>query len=362
MRKIKVLFVNGGLMDCGGISSFIINYLSYFDFEKFEVDIAVHGNQIGSRDKEIERFDCNIYHLPIKSQSYHKWKGEVLKLLKLKKYDIIHANADAGNGPILKIAKKANVPIRISHSHNTQMLTNNKIRIMLNNIQKKQILKYATNFFACSQMAGEWLYKNNKFEIIYNAIDYEKYKFNSEIRIEKRNELNLSDEETVVGHVGRFDNQKNHMFILELAKRQKKIKFLLIGDGHLRDKIEKNIKKNHLNNIILLGEKNNVENYLNAMDFFILPSLFEGLGISVIEAQVNGLYCVVSNNVPKECKITKNICFCDINDINLWINEMEILKNKTRKMIDISNLDDKYNLKAQSKRLQDKYISLINNI
>ena len=86
----------------------------------------------------------SIYHLPIKSQSYHKWKGEVLKLLRLKKYDIIHANADAGNGPILKIAKKANVPIRISHSHNTQVLTNNKVRIMLNNIQKKQILKYAT--------------------------------------------------------------------------------------------------------------------------------------------------------------------------------------------------------------------------
>ena len=131
MSKIKILFINGGTVDYGGISTFLINYINYFNFNEFEVHIAVHGDNNGSRSQELLNKGCIFHQLPVKSKAYFKWKKEYKNLLRENKFDIIHANADAGNGPLLKIAKEEKVFIRISHSHNTQLLTTNKIRVML---------------------------------------------------------------------------------------------------------------------------------------------------------------------------------------------------------------------------------------
>lgn len=360
MKKIKILFVNGGLMDRGGISMFIINYLKYFDFSKFEVNVAVHGYNDGSNDNEIKKMGCKIFNLPIKSKNYIKWKKELTTLLVAGDYDLIHSNVDAGNGPILKIAKKCGVPIRISHAHNTQFLTNNKLRIIINNIEKNQIKKYATSLFACSNKAGEWLYGNYNFTVINNAIDYNKFIFDETKRKKIRKLLNISNEKFLIGHVGRFDYQKNHDFILKLAEifnKDSNIIFLLIGDGHLKNKVENVINKRRLNNVMLTGEIENVSDYLNAMDCFILPSLFEGLSVVSIEAQVNGLQCLFSDTITKECVISNNVSFLSINNTHEW--EKALLNCLTNKFQRHVNLYDDFNLEIQSKLLQKKYINLL---
>lgn len=354
MNKIRILFVNGGTVDYGGIATFLINYIKYFDFNEFEVHIAIHGSDNGPRAHELISKGCIFHQLPIKSKSYFQWKQEYNYLLKKYKFDIVYANADAGNGPLLKIAKKQRVPVRISHSHNTQLLTTNKIRVFLNNIQKRQILNYATNLFACSKLAGKWLYGNNTFEIINNAIDYDDFKFDEDKRNNIRKELKLDNDIFVVGHVGRFDYQKNHKFIVELAKQfDNSIQFILIGDGHLRKNIEELIKQKSVNNIKILGSKDNVSDYYNAMDCFILPSLFEGLSVVSIEAQVNGLVCLFSNTITHECKISDNTDFYTIDNVENWvqkINDIINIKKSNREIV----LDEKYNAKIQSKKLQDK--------
>ena len=361
MKKIRILFVNGGLMDHGGISMFIINYLKYFDFNKFEVDIAVHGKKRGSNDKELEKLGCKIFSLPIKSKHFIKWKKELIRLIFEGNYDIVHSHADAGNGPVLKIAKKCGVPIRISHSHNTQYLTNNKIKIALNNLQKQQIKKYANYLFACSKKAGDWLYKNNNYTIINNAVDYDDFIFNEEKRKKIRKSLKLSDEKFIIGHVGRFDYQKNHKFIIEIAdtfKNNEKVVFLLIGDGHLRAEIQSKIKSKNLNNILLIGEIDNVSDYLNAMDCFILPSLFEGLSVVSIEAQVNGLPCLFSNTITKECVISNKVFFLSIDTTLEWEKYLTnfFYSNEFKRLV---NLSSEFNLKIQSGLLQKKYISYV---
>lgn len=355
MSKIKILFINGGTVDYGGISTFLINYINYFNFNEFEVHIAVHGDNNGSRSQELLNKGCIFHQLPVKSKAYFKWKKEYKNLLRENKFDIVHANADAGNGPLLKIAKEEKVFIRISHSHNTQLLTTNKIRVMLNNIQKKEILKYATHLYACSKLAGEWLYDNNNFEIINNAIDYDKFKFDIEKRNGIRKELKIKDDVFVVGHVGRFDYQKNHRFIVELAKNfDEQVLFLLIGDGHLKEEIINFEKEIGVNNILMIGNKDNVFNYYNAMDCFILPSLFEGLSVVSIESQANGLNCLFSNTITQECKISEKTNFYSIKDNKNWIEEINSLKENKKNDRNII-LNEKYNAKVQSIELQNKY-------
>ena len=226
---------------------------------------------------------------------------------------------------------------------------------MLNNIQKKEILKYATHLYACSKLAGEWLYGNNNFEIINNAIDYDKFKFDIEKRNEIRKELKIKDDVFVVGHVGRFDYQKNHRFIVELAKNfDEQVLFLLIGDGHLKEEIINFEKEIGVNNILMIGNKDNVFNYYNAMDCFILPSLFEGLSVVSIESQANGLNCLFSNTITQECKISEKTNFYSIEDNKNWIEEINSLKENKENDRNIV-LNEKYNAKVQSIELQNKY-------
>lgn len=354
-----MLIVNGGTMDRGGIAAFILNYLKYFDFNKFSIDILVHGIEPGERDCEAEDCGCNIYRLPKKSSNYFKWKKELKKIFKANNYDIVHANADAGNGLILEIAKKCGIKVRISHSHNTNYLTNNKMRIVLNEIQKRKIKMAATDLFACSVQAGQWLYDSDQYTVVNNAIDYNKYVFNSNLRNRIREKNKLSTK-FVVGHTGRFHHQKNHEFILEIAKQtcvESEIVYLLIGQGELFNEIKAKADNINLHNIIFYGQADNVNELLNAMDLFIIPSIFEGLPFSAIEAQANGLYCIISSIIDDECIITDRVQKLPIDNPSTWADRIIQLKDKgCCESRDISNMQDNYNIEVQAVKLQELYI------
>lgn len=359
---IKVLYVNGGIMRRGGIESFMMNYFRRINSEEIHIDFIVHGNEPGDYDREIMEAGSIIYRLPKKSKHPITYQKRFLEILNNNHYDIIHTQMDAMNGVALRLAKKSKIPTRISHSHNTSCLSNNRIKIFINNCSKSMIPKYATHFFACSDAAGRWLYgKDEEFTIINNAIDLGKFLYREDVRAEVRKGLNI-DDKFVIGHVGRFDYQKNHEFIVsiveELVKHKKNVIVLLIGDGDMEDQIRDLIKEKNLQDyFVFLGSRADVERFYNAMDVFILPSRFEGLPIVGIEAQANGLPCLFSLNITPEICMTKNAKMVPLNK-EKWIEAL--LNNPKRSISDAADSIRKrgYDINFEAEQLKKLYLSV----
>lgn len=230
----RILYVNGGLMNRGGIESFMMNYYRHFDRTKIQIDFAVHdaGGE-GYYDMEIESMGGRIFHLPKKSTHPFTYFRAVKRLIRKGGYKIVHTHMDAMGAWVLKAAMKCGVPVRIAHSHNTQHLTNNPVKLLFLERARKAINKYATIRMACSDAAGKWLFGNKPFTVIRNAIDVGKFAFNPAIRKEVRKEFGISDDEFLIGHVGRFDHQKNHLFLIsafsDFLKEQPKSRLMLVG-------------------------------------------------------------------------------------------------------------------------------------
>lgn len=269
---------------------------------------------------------------------------------------------DGMNGAILKRAYLYKIPIRISHSHNTEHLTTNKVKRIYHEHTRKMIPKYATDMWACSENAGRWLYGEHcPFEIIPNAIDVERYKFDEEKRRKLRLQYALEGK-YVIGHVGRFDYQKNQEFLVSVFARITAQKdnavLILVGDGKEKEVIEKKVQDLSLQDkVLFLGNRRNVEELLNMFDIFVLPSRFEGLGIAAIEAQANGLPCICSTMVPAEVNITQNVSFLSLDDTTSWITSMQNIGMRDRKALE-KICSAGYDIREAATKLQEKYLAL----
>ena len=368
MEPIRVLYVNGGIMDRGGISAYMMNYYRHIDKTKIQIDFIVHGFEKGVFDDEIHAMGGTIYNVPIKSKDYFGNIKALRTIFNTGKYKIVHSHMDAMSLIVLREAKKCGILIRIAHSHNTEHLTNNKLKYFLNEIARKNIYRYATHMCACSELAGKWLFgeamiKSGKVKIIKNAIELEKYRFDTETRNKLRRELDLEDK-FVVGHVGRFDYQKNHMFLLEifseLVKQKPNAKLVLVGDGHLRNKIEAKIQAAGLSDrVLLLGQRSDVSELLNVFDVFVLPSLFEGLPVVAIEAQANGLKCCLSNKITREASVTDKIKFLDIEGIKQWVEELSKKNDSNRTICEQKFIELGYEINGAAEKLCKMYTDLL---
>lgn len=368
MKPIRILYVNGGPLNRGGIESYMMNYYRNFDRNKIQIDFVSIGLEVAAYDYEIKSLGGQIYYIPKKSKDYFGYLKAIREIFKTKKYKIVHTHMDAMGMTVLKEAKKYGIPIRIAHSHNTQHLTKNLIKLRVNEHARKNIKKYATHLFACSEEAGKWLFgeeacKNREVDIIRNAIDIKRFSFDEEKRNYIRKKYGISNDEILVGHIGRFDYQKNHQFLIDFfskaSNENEKIKLMLIGEGHLKNEIERKINDIGIKEkVILTGGVNNSNDYYNAFDIFVLPSLFEGLPVVGIEAQANGVDCIFSNTITKELLINSNIDFLSIQNVSEWV---EIIKKKTiynRSNNEINISDHGYNIRHEAKLLQEKYISM----
>lgn len=255
--------------------------------------------------------------------------------------------------------KKNGVPIRIAHSHNGSYEKTVKGYIL--HIFSRFSKYFSTYNWACSEIAGKYLFGRKRFEVIYNGIDINKFKFDSELRKNKRNELKIKENEFVIGHIGRFELQKNHKFIIKLLNELKKendnIKLLLIGIGKYKKNIEKKVNKLNLEkNVLFLGTRKDVNTLYQAMDCFILPSLYEGLPLVGVEAQINNLYCIFSNTITKELKISEKSYYLNTKNLKEWknkINEIQLSNRKELLEIDAK----KFDIIEISKRIQERYIN-----
>ena len=343
---MKKYLVFGLSEQLGGVESFLMNYISKMMDENNVFEFIVFDDIPGYiRNSAIRECKMHVVNKRIKKPlSYYI---QLKKILQEGNYDIVWYNVcTLSDITLIKLAKKYHVPCRIVHSHNGSNM-GGKIVAYLHEKNKKKIINYASDFFACSNVAADFMFptdiiKDGKVIIIKNAIDTNKYKYNKEIREDMRRQLGISNE-LLIGHVGRFHFQKNHKFILEIfeevLKKQADAKILLIGNGELKEGFCKEAEeKGIIKSIIMLENRSDVNNLMQAMDVFVFPSLFEGLPISLVEAQAADLPCVISDTISEEILLTDKMRMMSLDDsAEKWAGII-IEKNKNIDRIDVSNI------------------------
>lgn len=325
-EPIRILQV-GMSPNYGGTEAFIMEQYRHIDKRKVQFDFLNVFKEELACTSEIKDLGGRIYYLDMARHNgigtYYEKLDEFFKK-NSKQIDGIHCNCQSLiNIDLLKYAKKYNVPIRIIHAHNAGYGQRpsfvQKLIILINKLTVK---KYATHFFACSELAAKWMFpKNIQTTVIHNAIESRKFKFNENTRISKRADLNISSDTFVVLFVGRLDPQKNPLYLIEIfekiAEKNSNSLLLVAGDGYMRGKIETLIEKKGLEDKVkLLGNRNDINELMQAADAFLLPSKFEGLGIVLIEAQAASLPCYTSKDVvPEEVDITNTVKFISLKSL-----------------------------------------------
>ena len=352
----------------GGVESIVMNYYRHIDRNKIQFDFICDDDSTDIPYEEIEKLGGKVILIP-PYQKFFKYHKELKKVLKEGHYKIVHSHINTLSVFSLYAAKCAGVPVRIAHSHST---TNKK---EIKKIIIKQILRpfskvFATHYMCCSELAGRWLFGNKAYDegkvfLLNNAIEIDKFEYNEEVRKLKRKELNISDDTLVIGHVGRFVEQKNHKFLIdifnELHKKEKNSILLLIGHGPLMNEVKEKVKNLELEDCVkFLGQRNDTNELYQAMDIFCLPSLYEGLPVVGIEAQASGLLCFFSNTMTKETKVINSTIFLPLNDsANKW--KTIIINNfKNYRRMDVSNEIEskKFNIFVEVKKLENMYFLL----
>lgn len=319
----------------GGVESVIMNYYRHIDRNKIQFDFICDEDSTNIPYEEIEKLGGKVILCP-PYQKLPKYLKFLENLFREKRYRIVHSNISTMSIFPLYAAKKAGVPVRIAHSHSTSNPREWKKNLLKNTLRPFS-KKYATDYFACSELAGRYLFGDKTFDngevkIIRNAIDVEKFKFDPKIRKELRKELGVKDDDFVIGHLGRFVEQKNHRFLIdifaEVKKEKANTKLVLAGQGPLMDEIKEKVKSLGLeNDVFFLGQRSDSNKLYSMFDVFCLPSLYEGLPVVGVEAQANGVKTIFSNNVTSESVVKKDTEQLEINNPKTWSES--ILKIKT---------------------------------
>ncbi|MDW2799767.1 glycosyltransferase family 1 protein [Clostridium boliviensis] len=295
-------------MEAGGTQALLMNIYKKIDRSKVQFDFLVVYKEKQFYDDEIEQLGGRLYKLSFREDfNLVKFRRELNRFFKEhNEYGIIHCHAYTIGYFCLRAAKKNGVTVRIIHSHSNGIVHDKKYYLKL--FMQKVYLKHATDFFACSEEAGKYLFKDRKFSVLNNAIDSEKFIADENTRRIVRSELGVENK-FVVGHVGRLHPEKNHAFLLdvfvEIRKKKESAVLLLIGTGPLEQEIKKKVENSGLTEyVFFLKNRKNMNQIYQAMDIFVFPSLFEGLGIVAVEAQAAGVPVVCSEGLPPETEIT----------------------------------------------------------
>lgn len=296
-------------MGRGGLETMIMNYYRRMDREQVQFDFLTHRDFRADYDDEIEALGGRIFHLPRLvpwSRSYQKaldafFKGH-------PEYRIVHVHQDCLSSVILKAAQNNGVPVRIAHSHNASQDKN--LKYILKLYYKRLIPEYATELFACGKAAGDWMFGGAPYRLISNAIDAARYAYDPQHAAEMKAGFGLAPDSFVIGHVGRFSQVKNHAFLLDIFAKIKeeeaKAVLLLVGDGELRKAMESKAESLGLEkSVCFAGVRSDVPELMQAMNVFVFPSLYEGLPVSLVEAQAAGLPCLISEQIPDACMLTE---------------------------------------------------------
>lgn len=366
MAPIRVLQLFT-ILNRGGAETNVMNYYRKIDKTKFQFDFIVHREEKGAYEDEILTLGGKIYRLPaFNPLKIINYKKEIALFFDQHSYQIIHGNCSELGVYIYQEAQKRNVPVIIAHGHNATDGWNLKSPFRW--YYKKKMIHYINTYFTCGYEASIWLFgkKNaHKAFTMTNAIDSSLFAFNTPKAIQIRKDLDAEFSYNFI-HVGRFNTQKNHAFLIavfdELYKIDTKYKLFLIGEGELKQDIENKVNKlKSKNNIIFLGSRNDVNNILQAMDAFLFPSLFEGLPVSLVEAQASGVKCFISDGIPNEAiLITENVLVISLKESAIsWANKIHSQNAFDKKNVMQKIIDKGYDINTNVRILENKYTELL---
>ena len=370
--KTNVLIIIDGLWCRSGVSSVIMNYYRNLDYKNIQMDFLVFEDSKSDENLISEVIDkgSNIYYMPnLRPQNIIRFLKYInIFFSKNNQYKIVHSHLCFIDSLVFPLAKRHGVKYCISHSHNTKF-SDYRVRAIRNKLMCLPITLVADYWFACSKEAGKALYGrkfefSSKAKVINNAINCEKFNYNKKIRERKRKELSIENKK-VIGYIGRLNPQKNVCFFLNVFKRildkNNDYILLIIGIGPLKKELEQMASYfGIMKNVLFLGQRNDVQELMQAMDVLVLPSLYEGLPVVLVEAQIAGLPCVVSSKITREVGLSKSIKFIPIGkyDHKKWIESIDNLLAETRN----SGLDQAqkkgYDIKIEAKKLSEFYRSL----
>ena len=365
-HKVMHILVSGFTSNYGGVETFLFQHFKYMDREKVQIDILTHVKQPAFQ-REIEAMGGRFFYIPVRNKYPLKYRKALKAFFKnhAKEYDVFWCNkCMLNNIDFLRYATKYQIPTRILHSHNSSCMdTGIKGTLMkaMHVHNRKRMTSYVTTFFACSDYAAKWLFPTNIYEkkhytFIPNAVDAEKFRPDDTVRAQVRKQLGV-EEAYVIGHVGRFNYQKNHEFLIRIFKKvyekNSKARLLLIGTGELEATVKQQVEELQLENVVqFLGVRHDIPNLMQAMDCFVLPSRFEGLPVVAVEAQAAGLPCVMAKDgITEQVQIIDSGKFLRLNQTeDEWAKE--ILEQVDKKRDCYQTIRDKgFNIQEAAKKL-----------
>ncbi len=304
----RILQILSSLNCSSGVAHVVLNWHRHIDRSKIQFDYLIHSSPVGTNcfTDEVRKLGGRIFCIPCSGlRDSVSFARGIKRFFQNNHYDIVHSHITHLNAICFSIAKFYGVKTIIQHAHLTAW-SDKKWSAIRNYVLLHAVWPLIDYKLACSDLAGKVYFKKN-YLVVNNGIDLEKFRFNPTIREQTRAKLNLQDK-FVVGHIGRFVPQKNHFFLIDIFERIHKMRpnsaLLLIGAGPLLKSVQQYVHKKHLHqSVFFLGVSNDVRKWLYAMDFFLFPSLFEGLGLAAIEAEATGLPVLISDGVPKQARI-----------------------------------------------------------
>lgn len=316
----------------GGVPNKVMDIYRAIDRNKYQFHffLYTHNNSTNTFEEEIKSLGGKVfYYGKIREVGFIKFYFNFYRLLKLYPYDVIHSYNGINDGLLLLIARIAKIDKRISHSRGAQINSGRKRLFMP--LLKKLITQNSNILLACSEKAGKFLFGRNDFRIIPNPVEVNRFLKDKDEDLLKnlKEELTITDEELVLGHIGRFSVEKNHIFILKIAEKLKQLnyqfKVILVGDGELKPLIiDKIIQMNLEDKVILAGNRINIEDFYSLFDILLFPSIHEGFGNVAVESQISGKKVIASNGVSTEVDLNLGLVkFIDIASVDSWIKEIK---------------------------------------
>ena len=310
---MKRILIVAGRLYIGGAERICRNIGFHADPLLFQIDYLVFGNHTDEYEPDLDSKGCGIIHMDSPEKGHLKFYTNLVRLLRENRYDVVHCHTMFNSGIVLRAAKQCGVPVRIAHSHSIRgPEPRGPVKNTYEQVMRRWILRYVTHWIGCGREAGNWLFGEKAFSekgiVLLNGIDLEQFRFDSSARDSIRAKHQLENS-FVIGHVGHLAAVKNQVFLIRLMpkvlERRPDAHLLLLGEGGDRSMLEQEIRTLCLENAVTMtGNVDNVNQYLSAMDVFAFPSLYEGMPLSIIEVQANGLPCVISNRVPKDVFLT----------------------------------------------------------
>ncbi len=377
MVNNRVLQVLEGL-DIGGKEICAMNFYRNIDREKIQFDFAIHSSQVGFFEPEIKELGGQIFHYALAKGHKNSLSQFVYnmacfhKFIKRKDYDIVHIH-----GCSFYAILTASIPCKIqgvkniiAHAHNPGTPSGGRLDKILRKVLKGLIAWSCNQYFTCSDLAAESKYTRKilkqNLTYIHNAIELNKFKYTESDRSEIRSKYNVDEDQILLGIVGRLEEQKNHKYLIEifekLYKKDDRYKLIIVGTGSLEEELKEKVKRLNLQSaVIFTGNTPTPSKFYSAMDVFVLPSLYEGFPFVMIEAQANGLPCVISNEITRAVCLLKTTYQLPIekDSVNQWVKQIESIffTGDRKKAVDILKKQG-FDIEDEVERMQELYIKM----